>query len=296
MLLPADGDGFNVVYRCPRLNGAWASVTFTVQLTALGGQPGCLKTGTDQAKVLSAPCVSNYTVANIDRPFESACSLEGASQVLADEDDMVFAYGLPFYVALYDTLLSTAMISSNRFIAFAGDNPFPTKKCSLPWIDPNAAPQGAIFACWDNLVLSSPGVCIATTGTAPNREVVLTWENARVANSQNGVWVPFSIILTEDSPDVDVVYGSFVDDAGLGLSATVGIQDRNASGYSTIGTVWRSCDVALEAETWSNTAIRFTVLFDSAGVGCVWLQHTRIAMPALRCTALDVVAATVVGS
>jgi hypothetical protein len=256
--MPAVGGGFDMVYRCPRLNGAWTPGTFTLQLTATAGYPGCFKTGTNslnEAKVLSARCVSDYTVASIDRSFESACSLEGSAQILANEDDMVYGYGLPFFVPLYNNFVYAAMISTNGFIAFEGDNPFPNKKCSLPWQNPNEAPQGAIFGYWDNLVLSSSGVCVATTGTAPNREVVVTWENAHAA--ANTAVVSFSIILTEGSPNVDVVYGSFIDDIGMGLSATVGMQDRNASGYSTISTMWRGC-VTRDADTWSNTAIRFT--------------------------------------
>jgi hypothetical protein len=241
------------------MNGAWTPGTFTLQLAASGGQPCCFNSGFAQAQALAAQCVSTYMVASIDRAFVSACSLDGSAQVLAGKDNMVIDQPLPFYVTLYNTFLPSVGISSNGFLCFAGDNPFPTRQISLPWQNPNEAPQGAVFAYWDDLVLSSTGVCIATTGTAP-REFVLTWENAQPADNPYNTVVSFSIILTEGSPDVVVVYGNFAMDGGPaspGLSATVGMQDRNASGYSTVGTLYRSSQT-LDPAIWSNTAIKFT--------------------------------------
>jgi hypothetical protein len=90
---------------------------------------------------------------------------------------------------------------------------------------------------------------VATRGTSPNQELILTWEDAKLFYSATSR-LSFSIILSQGSPDVDVVYGSIEGDG----SATIGMQNQDG----TKGTEWRNgCGTSINGADLSNTAIRF---------------------------------------
>lgn len=105
---------------------------------------------------------------------------------------------------------------------------------SLPTTNPGA-PRPAIFAFWDDLAYNGNGaVCSASTGTAPGRIFVVTWNDMKFAtDAANTTSLTFSAYLFEGSDKVEIVYkkmtSSKVQARASGNSATVGLQDATGS-------------------------------------------------------------------
>jgi hypothetical protein len=114
---------------------------------------------------------------------------------------------------------------------------------------PSPLLSNAIFAFWDDLITRTPGVCTATVGTAPNRQFVVTWNDAMFFGTAAGN-LTFSLFLNEGTNTIDVVYSSMTGDpAARGNSATIGVQDIGATNTQ------HSCNMNA---VMSGTAIRFT--------------------------------------
>jgi hypothetical protein len=80
----------------------------------------------------------------------------------------------------------------------------------------------------------------------------VTWDSAQAVESVGGSSLSFSIILYENSRDVDVVNGTMVASLGVGTRATIAVQNKLGHKATTY-----SCNqnVAL-----AGTTIRFTAV------------------------------------
>jgi hypothetical protein len=98
---------------------------------------------------------------------------------------------------------------------------------------PNTAlPNGIIAAYWDDLDPSLNGGAIwhRTTGTAPNRKLVISWIGVRHADTPGPI--SFQAVLEESTNDVllayqDTLHGNPAQDHGA--SATVGIESPDGT-------------------------------------------------------------------
>ncbi|MEN9578313.1 MAG: hypothetical protein RJA70_1322 [Pseudomonadota bacterium] len=138
-------------------------------------------------------------------------------------DDNQVQVALPFGFWLYGTQYSSLMVTTNGYVA--ADSPFPSlSNGALP--DPSV-PNAAIYALWDDLVVDFDGtVATGTHGTAPNREFVIEWGNARFL-SDFGQTVTFQMVLRENG-QILIQYMSGEGALATGSSATIGIE--NAAG------------------------------------------------------------------
>ena len=80
---------------------------------------------------------------------------------------------------------------------------------------------------WDDLYVSAGQVLYGVLGTAPNRELVIEYQNIEHYGSIGIGGISFQVVFFEDNSDVvvnyqDVVFGDGFND--LGASATVGVQ------------------------------------------------------------------------
>ncbi|HEY6459494.1 MAG TPA: hypothetical protein VIY73_05060, partial [Polyangiaceae bacterium] len=95
----------------------------------------------------------------------------------------------------------------------------------------------AIVAFGDYELATGPsGVCYATTGTAPNQQFVVTWAGATDQGDPGSV-LTFSIVLTQTTNTIDLMYGTMTGggDAGLdptvsGMNTTAGLQGKPTGG------------------------------------------------------------------
>lgn len=156
--------------------------------------------------------------------------------------------GFPF--TFYGTAYTQFALSSNGFLSFDTLTDPALGNITLP----NAgAPNNLIAAFWDDLDGTSTNgkIFYTTTGTAPNRRLVVQWTNTGFFLQTTPLGT-FQIILYEGSNEIQVQYRYLVAQDGLahGNSATVGIED--AAGTAAVLHSFNTVGLT------SGQAIRFT--------------------------------------
>lgn len=138
-------------------------------------------------------------------------------------DDVYAVYSMPFSVTIDGTAYSTITISSNGWIAFGSlsssyfsNSGLPTSTFSVP----------VIFPYWDDLRTEGNSIRYFTTGTSPNRAVVVDFE----CNTYTGSYtVRFQVTIHEASGLINVQYRDAMNAAANGQSATIGFQTAGGS-------------------------------------------------------------------
>jgi hypothetical protein len=178
-----------------------------------------------------------YTAASATTAFVDACTLTGHQVVLKSavgwEESAVVS--LPFDITFYGVKQTQFWIGTQGTIGF-GTQPsqaYGYPSCPLP--DSSNA-YAAIVAFGDSIDTQAAGVCYATSGTAPSRELVVTWEQA-THELDTGSVLTFSIIVSEAKGTIDLVYQTATAGTGgggyvRGSSATVGLQGPSGQ-YAT---------------------------------------------------------------
>jgi hypothetical protein len=170
---------------------------------------------------------------------------------LANADDDAVAITVPFTYTLAEYTGTDAWVNSNGTFG-SGTSTSTNWSYACP-VD-HSAPHNALLAFSEDLIQRT-GVCVATVGTAPHRQLVVTWSDAGfccpIASTDH---LTFSAILSEGSNIVDVVYQTMMGHAmmGDGNSAAVGITNGTSNQFYSF-----SCD---SPSIMSGTAIRFTPL------------------------------------
>lgn len=178
--------------------------------------------------------------------FVNACTLPGVTPVLTNTDDGTSTATMPFAFRFYDVMTSSVWFSSNGVVGFGTASSSYSNTC-LP---SPGGPRPAIMAFWDDLATRATGVCAGTVGTAPNRQFVITWNDAQPLGD-GASHMTFSVVLSEGTNTVDIVYQTMTGSTrAQGDSATIGVQ--NSAG--TAATQF-SCNTA--GSVMSGTAIRF---------------------------------------
>ncbi len=128
---------------------------------------------------------------------------------------------LPFPVTFYGKTYKSAAVHTDGYLAFAGTG-LPGGTIPSP-----TAPNGAIYAFWDDLVVdASASVRTATDGAAPNRRFVVEWRNVTV-KSAPGSRLSIELIVTEGGR-VQIQYNGIdqANPAEAGAGATVGLENE----------------------------------------------------------------------
>jgi hypothetical protein len=172
--------------------------------------------------------------------FLDACSLPGLfNGFLPSHDDAATSkLPLPFPFPFYGVLYAEYWVNSNGVAGFSANmvgtpSNLPLVYCPLPM--PLSDPYPAIYAFGDNLITrstmlpttppSSAGVCLALTGTAPTRQLVITWEDAQLQSTSSS-HLTFSIVLAEKTGTIDLMYGTMTGGTEAeGDRAVIGIAD-----------------------------------------------------------------------
>ncbi|MGH3385524.1 MAG: S8 family serine peptidase [Nocardioidaceae bacterium] len=133
---------------------------------------------------------------------------------------------LPFPFTFYGETYTTANVTTVGFVNFGRNHPS-FRNFPIPWGD---WPNAAIFPFWEDLVVSSTsGIYTATSGVAPNRQVVFDWRNVTFWGGTGQL--DFQVILHENG-DIVTQYRHLDGDREHGGSATVGIENADGSvGY-----------------------------------------------------------------
>jgi hypothetical protein len=195
-----------------------------------------------RVRLLGSLAYSDYDLVASDQPFVDACD-GGATLSPSPSAELP----LPFPFTLYGATSGVAQIGLAGVIALGDKHPVMSgKNLELPSA---LAPGSAIFPFWDDLVYGTSGgaVCARTLGSAPNRQVVITWKNLDFAAAKDaGSHLTFSALLSEGSDTIDVVYEDMTGPTARasGASATFGAQD--IGGYAATS-VFHEADFATGA-------------------------------------------------
>jgi hypothetical protein len=161
-----------------------------------------------------------------------ACAAPGSQRVLVGSDEGVTQLPLPFTFSFYGVPYTSVRVSANGYLSFSDAAP--------QWVNsmlPTSTVPNSIFAFWDDLIQRSTGVCVATTGTAPDRTFIAQWVDASFFPSNDpNTHLTFEVLLDERTSTVDVRYLQMTGegDRATGASATVGVQQGAGSAYDLV--------------------------------------------------------------
>jgi hypothetical protein len=161
----------------------------------------------------------------------------------------VSGLNLPFVFRFYGSTEANYWVNTNGVMGFGlSSSNIPTLVCPLP--DKTLDPRPAIYAFGDDLSTRT-GVCVATAGTAPSQQLVVTWEDAEFSASLSG-HLTFSVVLTETTNTIDLMYETMTGGSEAeGDQAAIGLEDSTGSLFSQF-----SCHEAVVTKT--PFAVRFT--------------------------------------
>ncbi len=217
---------------------------------------------TTSTAVIPPPAYAKTTPAQACVTLAGSTDLLGAATTPVIGDDVVSAtLALPFVFSFFATPVTHFAASSNGLVQFftsavgSGSSAYNNAAIST-----TATPNGFAAPFWDDLVPSastapSTVVRMQTTGTAPNRKLIVEWFDASF--SGNVERLRFQLHAYETTNVIEFHYCSLVSNTGgsltrpFGSEATVGVE--NAAG--TEG-VQHSFNTAASVNT--TTALRFT--------------------------------------
>ncbi len=192
-----------------------------------GTAPGDAGTnpGTYVESVLAAPA------------WVDVCATPANVLTLTDDDD---GHGpattIPFAFSFFGAPRSAVWASTNGFLTFDV-----TPRDSYQPAIPDTAEGPAVYAYWQDLALfdTTAAVCIGTTGTAPNRRMVIQWNNMQSLEAFDFTEFTFQAQLHEGTGIIDLIYNTMsVTDPGDAtlangtLLTVIGLQ--TAAGAQTV--------------------------------------------------------------
>jgi hypothetical protein len=129
-------------------------------------------TATVNLAVGSAPAEPGYTKTTQSRAYVPTT---GGTVVDLTGDDAVAQLTLPFPVPFYGSAKSQAWISTNGFVSFADPDWAQPENVAIPAA---ALPNAGAYPFWDDLVMRADStIRTKVTGSAPNRQLVVEWNN-----------------------------------------------------------------------------------------------------------------------
>jgi hypothetical protein len=151
-------------------------------------------------------------------------------------DDCTTDIVMPFNFTFFGNTYTDINICSNGNLQFGttpaanfiNDNP-PTA----------AAPNNAIYPCWDDLYTTTGGIYYQTDGASPNRTFTIAWINR--TQYLTGPPETFEAILYETSNNIEFRYGTMPADAGGeggpgGSDYTIGVENADGTvAYTILG-------------------------------------------------------------
>jgi hypothetical protein len=157
-------------------------------------------------------------------PWIDACATPGHTDLLAMVDDQSARVSLPFAFRYWATDLAAGAqinITSNGWMGMDG-NTLASLSGSVP---STSTPNAVIAPHWGDNYTRGP-ICVATVGTAPNRQFVVQWNDTYYCCSDSGtVHNTYEVILSEGSNFIDFVYQTM----GGSRAQTMGIEDQSGS-------------------------------------------------------------------
>jgi hypothetical protein len=166
-----------------------------------------------------------YAVSPSPLPFVNACQKPGRLSFLANIDDAAAPVMLPFPFRFFGNSRASAWVSTNGLFGFGASTIEFDNECSFNEL--GHATRNTVLAFWDDLQTRASGVCVATIGTAPNRQFVATWNDAALLEFLGTSHLTFSVVLSETTEVIDVLYDTVAGPGTVaaGSSASIGLSN-----------------------------------------------------------------------
>jgi subtilisin-like proprotein convertase family protein len=150
-------------------------------------------------------------------------------------DDNVLSVAIPFSFTFNGTAYTSVYVSSNGFVSFGATAP---STVNYTPISSAATYSGVVSAFGRDLISNATTIDQTTIGTAPNRQFIVQWNNARRYNlgAVVGDVLNFQIILNETSNILSVVYGTCTATSTTALTCEVGLRGTTNTDYNNRST------------------------------------------------------------
>jgi len=183
--------------------------------------------------------------AQVDTEYLGIIATEGPK-----DDKKYGSFPIGFDFIFFGNTYNEFFVSSNGLVMFgAGSNAF--SNVSIP---DDGRPDNYIAPFWDDLIIHASGsITYQTIGTAPNRKLVIQFNNMSFWTS-TVLLGTFQVILYEGSNNIQIQYKSIVDlssDRASGGEATIGLENID-------GTAGVLCSYNTPGYIYSGRAILFT--------------------------------------
>lgn len=196
---------------------------------------------------------TSYTHAATTPSAVNACTLGGTrilddSALYGDLNDQTDTITFPFPITVFGTTRTSGYVTTNGVFGLVTAKETGANRKLSSYV--TSMPRPGLFAFWDDLVgRDGHGVCYATTGSAPSRSFVITWDDfcfnstsdSCGSDTTNSSHLTFSIVFHEGDDDFEFYYEQL--DApsswstsqkrrAKGSSATIGVNGLVGSTYS----------------------------------------------------------------
>ncbi len=234
---------------------ATASITVNQNLTSLTATatPSSICNGANSQLQATAvtPSLGTYTMSTI-----TYAPIAGSGASLTSGDDAVSsAVTIPFSFNYFGSPVTQLFAYTNGFIVMGSATGSTTTYSQA--IPSATAPNGVIAGVWNDLLISSPAlISTYTTGSAPNRVMVINYSNCAFYNSGSTTGnTNWQIQLYETSNVIEIHVGEITGVSSTTSLNTIGIE--NAAGTVAYSPAGRN-NVAFQVSTGSPEAYRFT--------------------------------------
>jgi len=215
------------------VSGLSASTTYCFRVRATNGFGGGTAVTSNEFAVTTLAAPAPYTC--LSSSYQWIGTDAGTPTYYTLSDDASTPVTLPFTFAYYGVQYTTGQLSSNGFLRLGSGAATSYSNTSIP---SGSDPNSFVAPWWDDLYPPAGGtIWSMTTGTAPNRQFVVTWSDIQTyAISNSGV--TFQLVLDEATSDVFFQYqetatGSTANDNGG--TATIGLESVDGAFGTQVG-------------------------------------------------------------
>ncbi|MBB5872069.1 glucose/arabinose dehydrogenase [Allocatelliglobosispora scoriae] len=206
--------------------------TYTVSASSAGGR--CAGLGASAPVTVASNANSTVNLALVSAAggagytcVEGPFTFVPASTVLAlAGDDSANTANIPFSVPFYGGSYNKVWVDTNGVVSFQAPNGSSWDHSAIPSAAAPNRPNLSLYPFWVDLIVDgSASVRTQTIGTAPNRQFVIEWRNAKFFTDQTRR-VDFEVLLGENGV-ITFAYANIDATVPLeqGSTATVGIEN-----------------------------------------------------------------------
>lgn len=268
----------------PRMKSARTPARISARVATALAVAGLAAAVTGAAPSAHAFDAAEYTATTfnggyVSPPAPPATGTDPALLIGPNQDDQTKEATLPFDFPYFGRLFTKVSVCTNGWVAFGTTTAVDSANATLPTAN---APNGFAAALWDDLTTGTAGkVRTFTTGTAPSRVFVVSWEHVGTFGGAAGSDLSFQVKLFEGTGVVELAYSSSGSWGGLSYTAgiespagTVGIgagsTGNNGSGQPTLD--WRFTP---RQHAVTGTLLRDRPVADASGLG----NSTQTGLP-----------------